>query len=135
MLNNSSLNPKTQITSKLLIDADIMEMFGEAKVLMTTNLALDPTMKLEMLHLYVQCYGHNNVTNIEFYLWFVKGYIAQEKSININWANVVASIAREKLRREEIAKWKLVHGVAFGSCSQSGRKSLVFLTIDDNVMI
>jgi hypothetical protein len=35
-------------------------------------------------------------------------HIAQQKGIDINWAKActTASIAREKLRREEIAKWK-----------------------------
>jgi hypothetical protein len=34
--------------------------------------------------------------------------IAQEKGIDINWAKACAivSTTREKLRREEIAKWK-----------------------------
>lgn len=45
-------------------------------------------------------------------MWFVKGYIAQEKGIDINWAKVITFTAKEKLRREEIVKWKLLHGVA-----------------------
>jgi hypothetical protein len=71
-----------------------MEVFKEAKVLKITNLALEITMKLELLHLYAQCYGHNNVTNNELFMWFVKGYIAQDKGIDINWAKVTTSIAK-----------------------------------------
>jgi hypothetical protein len=103
-------------------DANIMEVFKEVKVLRITNLALDPTTKLELLRLYAQCYGHNNVTKNELFLWFVKGYIAQEKGIDINWAKVATSTAKEKLRKEEIVKWKLVHGVASKSCNEVAQR-------------
>ncbi len=52
------------------------------------------------------------MTNNELIMWFVKGYVAQEKGIDINWAKVITFTAKEKLRREEIVKWKLLHGVA-----------------------
>ncbi len=70
-LGNKSLNPKTKITSTHVTKVDIIEVFGESKVLRTTNQNLDPNTKLELLHLYSQSYGHNNVTNNEFYLWFI----------------------------------------------------------------
>jgi hypothetical protein len=38
--------------------------------------------------------------------WFVKGYIAEEKGINIKWAKPTTSTTRKKLRKEEITKWK-----------------------------
>jgi hypothetical protein len=108
-----------------------MEVFGESKVLKTTNPALDPTTKLELLRLYSKCYGHSSVTNNEFYMWFVKGYVVQEKGLDIDWAKVIASTTREKFRREEIMKWKLVHGATSESCSRSGIESLAFLKMDD----
>jgi hypothetical protein len=67
-----------------VIEAYIIEVFGESTVLKTTHSNLDPNTKLELLCLYSQCYGHNNVTNNEFYLWLIKGYIAQEKGIEVN---------------------------------------------------
>jgi hypothetical protein len=35
-------------------------------------------------------------------VWFVRGYIAQEKGKNINWARAVALITRKKARREKV---------------------------------
>jgi hypothetical protein len=64
---------------------------------------------LELLCLYSQCYG---ITNNEFYLWFVKGYIVQEKGIDVNYAKVTTFTTIKKLRREEIAKWKQIHGLS-----------------------
>ncbi len=84
-LNNKGLNLKTHITSQHVTNVDIMEVFGESKNLRTTNPTLSPTTKLELLRLYSKSYGHNNVTNNEFYMWFVKGYIIQEKGLNIDW--------------------------------------------------
>ncbi len=89
-----------------VIDEDIIEVFGESQVFKTTNSDLDLNIRLELLCFYSQCYGTTNVTNNEFYLWFVKGYIAQKKGININWAKTTTSTTREKLRKEEITKWK-----------------------------
>jgi hypothetical protein len=108
-----------------------MEVFGESKVLRTTNSTLNPATKLELLCLYSKCYGHCNVTNNDLYLWFVKGYVVQEKCLDIDWAKVVASTAREKFKRVEIAKWKLVHGATSGSRNRNGTKSLAFLIMDD----
>jgi len=39
-------------------------------------------------------------------LWLVRGYIAQVKGVEINWAKVVASIAREKAQRKDVGKLK-----------------------------
>lgn len=113
-----------------MTDADIMEVFGKFKILRFINPTLDPATKLEFLCLYSKCYGHSNVNNNEFYLWFVKGYIVQEKGLDINWAKVVASTTREKFRKEEIAKWKLVFGATSRSHNRSGMKSQIFLTVD-----
>jgi len=37
-----------------------------------------------------------HVTNNEFNVWFVRGYIVHEKGENINWARAVASTTRGK---------------------------------------
>jgi hypothetical protein len=105
-LNNKGFNPETQITNVHVTDEDIVEVFRESRVLRTINLDLDPNTRLELFCLYSWCYGTTNITNNEFYLWFVKGYIVQEKGIDINWAKAATSTIIEKLRREEIAKWK-----------------------------
>ncbi len=38
------MNPKTHITNVHVINEDIIEVFGESWVLITTNLDLDPTL-------------------------------------------------------------------------------------------
>jgi len=96
-LRNKGFNPRTQITNVHVIDEDIVKVFGESRVLKTINFNLDPNTKLELFCLYSQCYGTTNVTNNEFYLWFVKGYILQEKGIDVNWAKLTVSTAIEKL--------------------------------------
>jgi hypothetical protein len=74
------------------------------------------------------------VTSNEFYLRFIKGYIAQEKGIKVNWAKAIASTTRYKLKRKEIATWKLAHGSTFKNHNGSGMEDLAFLG-DDNVII
>jgi hypothetical protein len=122
-LSNKGFNRKNHITNVHVTDEDIIEVFGESRVLRTINLDLDPNTKLELLCLYSRCYGTTNVTNNEFYLWFVKGYIVQEKGIYVNWAKATASTVIEKLRREEIAKWKRIRGL---SVNTSGDVNLAF---------
>lgn len=94
-----------------MTNEEIVGLFGKSRVLRTINLDLDPNTRLELLCLYSQCYSTTNVTNNEFYLWFVKGYIVQEKGIDVNWAKTTPSTTITKLRREEIAKWKRIHGL------------------------
>jgi hypothetical protein len=43
-----------------------------------------------------QMFGTPHVTNNEFNVWFVRGYVVHEKGENINWARAVASTARGK---------------------------------------
>lgn len=90
-LNNKGFNPKIQITNVHVIDEDIVKVFGESRILKTINFNLDPNTKLELFCLYSQCYGTTNITNNEFYPWFVKGYILQEKGVDVNWAKSVIS--------------------------------------------
>ncbi len=110
-----------------MTNADIMEVFGEFKIFRFINPTLDPATKLEFLCLYSKCYGHSNVNNNEFYLWFVKGYIVPEKGLDIDWAKAAASTTRGKFRKEEIAKWKLVLGATSRSHNRSGMKIKLFL--------
>jgi hypothetical protein len=56
-------------------------------------------------------YGTTNVTNNEFYLWFVNGYIAQEKNEIVNWTKATISRARKKARREEVRVMTSVRSV------------------------
>jgi len=39
-------------------------------------------------------------------LWFVKGYIVEQKGEDVNWAKTTISIAREKAQLEEVKVMK-----------------------------
>ncbi len=49
-----------------------------------------------------QIYGLAVITNNEFMMWLVKGYITKLKGHFVNWALVVASTPREKAHRQEV---------------------------------
>lgn len=64
-------------------------------------------------------------------MWFIKGYIAHEKGIELNCAKVVISMTRKKFKRKEITRWKLARGSTSKSCSGSGMEGLAFPGDDD----
>jgi hypothetical protein len=55
-----------------------------------------------------------------------------KKGLDFDWAKTNASTTKEKLMKEEIVKWKLVHGVASRSHNRTGMES--FLIMDDNIV-
>jgi hypothetical protein len=65
-----------------------------------TNLFIhaDTKHELKKLHNW-QIYGSTTPTDNDFMLWLVKGYIAQENGVKINWVKATAFIAKEKVRR------------------------------------
>jgi hypothetical protein len=84
-LNNEGLNPKANISTQLVFDVDIAEVFGPCTHgYKTTNSPLHYETKKDLVRLYWQVYGTNQVTNDELMIWFVKGYIAHEKGHKIN---------------------------------------------------
>ncbi len=96
-LSYVGLNPKTEIPSCLVTKVDIVEILSlGCESLKTTNLHLHPNTKRELLKFYQQVYGTTIVTNNEFYLWFVKGYIEEQKGEAMNQAKVVVFTTREK---------------------------------------
>jgi hypothetical protein len=61
------------------------------------NTKLHQNMKKDLC-LCSQLYGTSTITNNEFMSWMVKGYIAQCKSIDINWVKAAPLIPKEKAR-------------------------------------
>jgi hypothetical protein len=55
-----------------------------------------------MEDIYWRVFGTSIVTNNKVPLWIVRGYIAQTKNIEINWAKGTASTAREKTHRDDV---------------------------------
>jgi hypothetical protein len=94
-LNGTCLNPKFDLTLKEVCEADIEEVFGKMAKFKTTNIQLHVNTKKKLLELCCKIYGTSIVTNNKFMSWMVKGYIAQAKGYNVNWARAVALIAKE----------------------------------------
>jgi hypothetical protein len=84
-LNNEGLNPRANISTQLVSDVNIAKVFGPCtNGYKTTNPHLHPKTKKDLMRFYWQVYGTNQVTNNELMIWFVKGYITQEKGHKIN---------------------------------------------------
>ncbi len=49
-----------------------------------------------------QIYGLAVITNNEFMMWLVKGYITELKGHFVNWALIVPSTIKEKARKQEV---------------------------------
>ncbi len=98
-LSNVRLNPKTKVPNCLVTKVDLVEIFGfGCESLKTTNLCFHLDTKKQLVKLYYQVYGTIVVTNNEFCLWFIKGYIAKQKGEVMNQAKKNVFIAREKAR-------------------------------------
>jgi uncharacterized FlaG/YvyC family protein len=83
-LNDSGVNPRSDLTSKYVYEADLQEVFKKVTKFRTTNNKLHLEMKKKLINLYVKIYGTPHVTNNEFMSWVVKGYIARVEGHNIN---------------------------------------------------
>jgi hypothetical protein len=88
-----------------MFDVNIIKGFGSSfDGFKSTNPHLDT--KKHLVSLYWQVYGTNQVTNNEYMNWFVKGYIAQKKGKNVNWAKAAIFTAHEKAQRKEVRMMK-----------------------------
>jgi len=84
-LNGEGFNPKANFPPNIVFDADITKVFRlSSEGFKTTNLNFHPEMRKDLLKLYWKVYGTNQVTNNEFMIWFVKGYITQKKGEKVN---------------------------------------------------
>jgi hypothetical protein len=97
------LNPKFGITSKHVATSNIANFFGaDCSSFKTTNLYLHIDTKRVLVKLHWQIYGLAIITNNEFMMWLVKGYIAKLRGHLVNWALIIASMPREQARRQEV---------------------------------
>jgi hypothetical protein len=83
-LNGSGMNPRLDLTSEHVYEADLEEVFKKVTKFKTTNNKLHLEMKKKLINLYIKIYGTPHVTNNEFMSWVMKGYIARVKGHNIN---------------------------------------------------
>ncbi len=85
-----------------------MLLFGGNKYkLKATSLALCDRTRME--DIYWRVFGTSIVTNNEVPLWIVRGYIAQMKNIEINWAKAVTSTTRGKTRRDDVKNGRTIY--------------------------
>jgi hypothetical protein len=95
-LNGIELNPKTKLTTEHVYKAYIEKVFGKVSQYKTTNMKLHQDTKKSLLRFCSQIYNTSIVTNDEIMLWVVKGYIAQHKSIDVDWEKVATSTTKKK---------------------------------------
>jgi len=102
-LPTRGLNPKFGINTEHVKTFDIDEVFGaDCSSFKTINLYLHVDTKKALIKLHWQMYGSTAITNNEFMMWLVKGYITELKGHLENWAIAIASTTREKARRQEV---------------------------------
>ncbi len=104
--NDTDLNPNCDITAKEVYEVDIEEVFGKVVKFKTTNIQLHANTKKDLLYLCSHIYDMSNVTNNELMSWAMKGYIAQMKGCDVNWAKVATSIMKKKMCRLVVDKLK-----------------------------
>ncbi len=78
------MNPKFGIINGHVTAFNVSEVFGpNYSNFKTTNPYLHVDMKKILVKLYWQIYGSVVITNNEFMLWLVKGYIAELKGHHV----------------------------------------------------
>jgi hypothetical protein len=85
------LNPKLPTNMAVVTVDKVEEIWGKYLAFKTTNTTLSLEMRKDLLHLYSKIYGKVEVTNNEFVAWVVKGYIAEQMGLFVDWASTAAS--------------------------------------------
>jgi hypothetical protein len=98
-LGNNGMNPKFAADTAGVSAEDLEEVWGKVSSYRTTNTSLHPDTRRELISLYAKIYGTEDVTNNEFMLWVVKGFILECKGEMVDWATAAASTAKEKADR------------------------------------
>ena len=99
-LPNCGFNPRKQLSTKHVTHEDVLALFGQRGCRLTSP-HLPQSNKLSLLNLYWRIFGTEEVTNNEVQGWILKGYIAEKKNFEINWAKGAAMTATEMARREK----------------------------------
>lgn len=92
-LSSKGLNPKNSAEMLFITPEKIEEVWGKCTAFKTTNTTLKPETRSQLLELYSKIYGKVDVTNKEFMLWLVKGNIAEQMGLEVDWASAAASTA------------------------------------------
>ena len=118
-LGNSGMNPKSAADTAGVSADDLEEVWGKVSSYRTTNTRLHPETRRELINLYAKIYGTEDVTNNEFMLWVVKGFILECKGEVVDWATAAASTAREKADRcqRELEKSRISDSAMSSACN------------------
>ena len=90
-LCGEGLNPKFASNMAIVTQEKIEEVWRKCTTYKTTNSALPPERRRELVELYAKIYGKTEVTNNEFMVWVVKGNIVEQMGLKIDWASVASS--------------------------------------------
>jgi len=99
-LNNKAFNPKIDLTNVEVYKKDLLEVFEPKCSLKLTNPLLHLETKQDLKRLHWRIYNVPTLTNNDFMLWLVKGYITQEKGHKVNWAKTTTSTSKKAQRRK-----------------------------------
>jgi hypothetical protein len=101
-LNNTGFNLWTELTFEHVKKTNLDEIFGPLKQpkYKYTNSTLHPNIRKKLVKLCWQIYGTLVITNNDFASWVVRGFITQEKGVNVNWATTITWTEKEEA-------WKL----------------------------
>jgi hypothetical protein len=90
-LCREGLNPKLASDMVVVTEEKIEEVWEKCTTYKTSNSALLPEMSKELVELYTRIYGKTEVTNNKFMPWVVKGYIAEQIGLKVDWASMASS--------------------------------------------
>jgi hypothetical protein len=96
------LDPKYHLESKHVRTKDSWFLFGGSRKIKMKSHGLKLEDKVGMEEIYYRVFGTTSIANYEMLAWIMRGFIVESKGIDINWANVVESIAKEKAHRDEV---------------------------------
>jgi len=106
-LPTRGLNPKFGINSEHVTTFNIDEVFGaNCSSFKTTNPYLHTNTKKTIVKLHWQIYGSVVITNNEFMMRLVKGYIKELKGHLMNWAIATTSTTKGRAYRQEVKALK-----------------------------
>ena len=136
-LCGEGLNPKFASDMAVVTQEKIEEVWGKCTTYKTTNSALPPERRRELVELYAKIYGKTKVTNNEFMAWVVKGNIAQQMGLKVDWASAALStsftlasrvegdLVRRDLTSEQLARLQVLAPHVAPRTAGSGKKGAV----------
>ena len=134
-LRGHGLNQKLSADMACVIPAKVEEFWGKYPSFKTTNTTLSPQSRADLLQLCSKIYEKGEITNNEFMVWMVKGYIVETMGFDVNWASAAEStnqllvsplkgeLLRQELTAGKATKFQHLAPHAIAKISSSHSKS------------